>query len=115
MATTTQTQPQAVPGTATFVGRPVERPVIRTLRRFAKHRMAVVGVIVIAILIILAIVGNEAEALKQNLAQANKPPSPEHWWGTDRNGRDILAPAAAHLLCGGDPAASSSSIPSWRR
>ena len=56
-----------MPGTATFVGRPVERPVVRTLRRFAKHRMAVVGVIVIAILIILAIVGNEAEALKQNL------------------------------------------------
>jgi peptide/nickel transport system permease protein len=87
----TQPQPQAVPGTATFVGRPVERPLIRTLRRFAKHRMAVIGVIVIAILIILAIVGNEAEALKQNLGQANKPPSPEHWWGTDRNGRDILA------------------------
>jgi len=91
MATTTQTQPQALPGSATFVGRPVERPVVRTLRRFAKHRMAVVGVVVIAILIILAIVGSEADALKQNLAQANKPPSPEHWWGTDRNGRDILS------------------------
>ena len=95
MATQTQTQPQVVPdvvpGTTTFVGRPVERPIVRTLRRFAKHRMAVVGVIVIAILVILAIVGNEAEALKQNLGQANKPPSPEHWWGTDRNGRDILA------------------------
>ena len=76
MATTTQSQPQALPGTATFVGRPVERPIVRTLRRFAKHRMAVIGVIVIAILVILAIVGNEAEALKQNLGQANKPPSP---------------------------------------
>ena len=91
MATTTQTQPQALPGSATFVGRPVERPVVRTLRRFAKHRMAVVGVFVIAILILLALVGSEADALKQNLAQANKPPSPEHWWGTDRNGRDILS------------------------
>ena len=68
MATTTQTQPQAMPGTATFVGRPSERPVVRTLRRFAKHRMAVVGVIVIVVLIILAIVGSEAAALKQNLA-----------------------------------------------
>ena len=71
MATQTQTQPQVVPdvvpGTTTFVGRPVERPIVRTLRRFAKHRMAVVGVIVIAILVILAIVGNEAEALKQQV------------------------------------------------
>jgi len=50
MATQTQTQPQVVPdvvpGTTTFVGRPVERPIVRTLRRFAKHRMAVVGMIV---------------------------------------------------------------------
>ncbi len=91
MATTTQSQPQALPGTATFVGRPAERPIVRTLRRFSKHRMAVIGVIVIAILVILAIVGNEAEALKQNLGQANKPPSPEHWFGTDRNGRDVFA------------------------
>ena len=42
--------------------------------------------IVIVILIILAVVGSETEALKQNLAEANKGPSPEHWFGTDQTG-----------------------------
>ena len=45
---------------------------MRTLRRFAKHRMAVVGVIVIVVLIILAIVGSEAAALKQNLGDGQQ-------------------------------------------
>ena len=88
--TTTTTAPQALTGAPTFT-RPVERPIVRTLRRFRRHRMAVIGVATIAILVILALVGSEAAALKQNLAQANQPPSPEHWFGTDRNGRDVFA------------------------
>ena len=74
-----------------FAGRPVERPLIRTLRRFRRHRMAVVGVTTIAILVILAVIGDEAAALKQSLANANKAPSAEYWFGTDRNGRDVFA------------------------
>lgn len=69
----------------------VERPVVRTIRRFARHRMAVIGLVTIAILVILAVIGDETAALKQSLANANKPPSAEHWLGTDRNGRDELA------------------------
>lgn len=70
---------------------PAETPWRRTLRRFLRHRLAVVGLIVIAVLVVLALTASEAAALKQNLAQANKPPSPEHLFGTDRNGRDVLA------------------------
>ncbi len=70
---------------------PVERPLVRTIRRFVRHRMAVIGLVTIAILVVLAIIGDETAALKQSLANANKPPSAEHWLGTDRNGRDELA------------------------
>ena len=65
MATTTS--PQTLRAGAGTFSRPVERPIVRTLRRFRRHRMAVLGVIVILILIILALAGNEFAALKQNL------------------------------------------------
>jgi peptide/nickel transport system permease protein len=71
--------------------RPVERPIVRTFRRFRRHRMAVVGLVTIVILVILAIIGDETAALKQSLAIANQAPSAEHWFGTDRNGRDEFA------------------------
>ena len=71
--------------------RPVERPIVRTFRRFRRHRMAVVGLVTIVILVILAIFGDETAALKQSLAIANQAPSAEHWFGTDRNGRDEFA------------------------
>ncbi len=90
MATTTA--PKALQtGAGTFVGRPVERPLRRTIRRFRRHRMAVVGLITILVLIVLAVIGSEQTALKQSLAIANQAPSPEHWFGTDRNGRDVFA------------------------
>jgi peptide/nickel transport system permease protein len=74
-----------------ILSQPVERPLVRTIRRFARHRMAVIGLVTIVVLVILAIIGDETAALKQSLAIANKPPSAEHWLGTDRNGRDELA------------------------
>ena len=90
MATATETA-----GTKTFVASntlpPSESPLRRTLRRFLRHRLAVLGLVVILVLMVLALTASDAAALKQNLAQANKPPSPEHWLGTDRNGRDVLA------------------------
>ncbi len=88
----TTTSPAALQ-TGTLLGRPVERPLLRTIRRFRRHRMAVIGLMTIGILVILAVIGDDQAALKQSLVQANKPPSPEHWFGTDRNGRDVFARA----------------------
>jgi peptide/nickel transport system permease protein len=77
--------------TDSILGRPVERPLIRTIRRFRRHRMAVIGLVTIITLVVLAIIGDETAALRQQLAVANQPPSAAHWFGTDRNGRDEFA------------------------
>ena len=89
MATTNTGVPMTPLASSTLP--PIDSPFRRTLRRFLRHRLAVLGVIVILTLVVLAAVGSEASALKQNLAQANKPPSAANWLGTDRNGRDILS------------------------
>ena len=63
----------------------------KALLRFRKHRLAMLGVVIIAILVVAALVGNEPAALTPNLKLTNKPPSLEHLFGTDRTGRDVLA------------------------
>jgi peptide/nickel transport system permease protein len=72
-------------------------PTRRAIRRFRQHRLAIVGVLIIAILVIAALLGSREAALEQNLRNINKPPSSEHLLGTDRIGRDILA----RVLVGG--------------
>ena len=79
----------AFPARATTLP-PIESPFRRTVRRFLRHRLAVIGVVVIVVLVLLAVVGSEALALKVNLSIANQPPSWAHPFGTDRNGRDVL-------------------------
>ena len=67
----------------------------RALRRFLRHRLAIVGLITIAVIVLLAIFGSEDSALKQNLRLGipNQPPGkvPGYMLGTDALGRDVLA------------------------
>jgi len=68
-----------------------DTPLRKTLRRFRRHRLAMVGLTIIVLLVIAALLGSESAANEQNLKAMNKPPSGEHLFGTDRIGRDILA------------------------
>ena len=64
-------------------------------RRFRKHRMAVLGMIGFAILLLFIIVGSffvsEEMANAVDLKQRLGPPNETHWMGTDSTGRDIFA------------------------
>src|SRR3954469_15696062 len=75
--------------------RSVGSPRRRELRRFLRHRLALVGLVAIAVIVLLALLGSEEAALKQNLRLGftNQPPGklPGYPLGTDALGRDILA------------------------
>ncbi len=64
------------------------------LRRFLKHRAAVVSLIVLAV-IVLAVLG--ADLIAQfppnatDLSAIRSKPTAEHWLGTDGTGRDVFA------------------------
>lgn len=66
-------------------------PFRKALRRFRRHRLAMIGVVIIAVLVVAALLGSEEAALKPNLRNANQPPSLAHPFGTDRTGRDVFA------------------------
>lgn len=68
-----------------------DSPMRQALRRFRRHRLAMAGLAIIVVLVIAALLGSEVAALEQNLRAMNKPPSADHFFGTDRIGRDILA------------------------
>jgi peptide/nickel transport system permease protein len=73
----------------------VDSPWRRAARRFVRHRLAMIGVITIATISVLALIGNEQAALTQNLRMGipNSPPGelPGFPLGTDALGRDVLA------------------------
>jgi peptide/nickel transport system permease protein len=64
------------------------------LRRFLRHRLALFGIAVIAIIALVSILAPviaPADPLKVDLAFFRKPPSSVHWLGTDSAGRDVLS------------------------
>jgi len=63
-------------------------------RRFIRHKLAVVGIVVVLIFVSMAIFANliaPFDPYKQNLAPAYSNPSAEHILGTDELGRDVFS------------------------
>ncbi|NTU75062.1 MAG: ABC transporter permease [Anaerolineaceae bacterium] len=65
-----------------------------TIRQFLKHRMAVIGFVVMLVITILvagASIFQRYDPLQINLRNRFQPPSLEHFFGTDDLGRDMWA------------------------
>jgi peptide/nickel transport system permease protein len=85
----------------------LESPARRALRRLFKRKGAVVGLVVLAIFLLLAIFAPliaPFDPIATSWSLVRKPPSALHWFGTDDLGRDVLARviygARASLLAG---------------
>src|SRR6201996_7726444 len=83
------------------------RPTRRALRRLFRRKGAVVGLVVIAVFILLALfapVVAPYDPVATSWSLVRKPPSALHWFGTDDLGRDILSRviygARASLMAG---------------
>lgn len=83
-----------------FGFRPADSPARRAMRRFFRHRLALLG---LAMILLLAIVSAAADVIapytyyEQDLTRFREGPTPVHWLGTDSFGRDVLS----RLIYGG--------------
>jgi peptide/nickel transport system permease protein len=72
----------------------VQTPTSQAIRRFRRHRLAVVGVIIVTLFILLAAFAPLVARVEPNaidLRARGQGPSAQHWFGTDRTGRDTFA------------------------
>jgi peptide/nickel transport system permease protein len=84
-----------------------ESPGARAWRRLLKRKGAVIGLIIIAVFVLMAIfapVLAPHDPIQQSWTTIRKPPSLQHWLGTDESGRDLFSRvifgARASLLAG---------------
>ncbi len=71
-----------------------QSPSAQAWRRFRRHPLAVIGLVSFAIILavtLLAPVLTQYDYAELNLADKFQPPSREHYFGTDRVGRDIFS------------------------
>ena len=84
-----------------------ESPARRALTRFFRHKLAVFGLVVVLAFVLVALLAPliaPYDPLQTSWSRIRKPPSAEHWFGTDENGRDVLSRviwgARASLMAG---------------
>ena len=80
-----QAQPAARPPRA-------DSPTRRAIRRFRRHRLAMIALVIFGVICLSALFAPVIERYPPNeisLRDKFKPPSSEHWFGTDRLGRDV--------------------------
>ncbi|MCS6921743.1 MAG: ABC transporter permease [Elioraea sp.] len=71
-----------------------EGPWRRALRRFLRHRAAIVGLVVVVVFVCCAVAAPllaPHDPLRPSWTAIRRPPSPTHWFGTDENGRDVFS------------------------
>jgi peptide/nickel transport system permease protein len=86
---------------------PHESPSARAWRRLLKRKSAVLGLVIIVLFLLIAVFAPLIAAYdptQQSWTSIRKPPSLQHWFGTDESGRDLFSRvvfgARASLLAG---------------
>jgi peptide/nickel transport system permease protein len=72
----------------------VVSPTRQALRRFRRHKLAVIGMVIVGLFILLAVFAPLVARSAPNhvdLLARNQGPTLKHWFGTDRTGRDTFA------------------------
>src|SRR6185503_16432429 len=84
-----------------------ESPGARAWRRLLQRKSAVLGLVVIVTFVLIAVFAPliaPYDPTQQSWTSIRKPPSAQHWFGTDESGRDLFARvifgARASLLAG---------------
>ncbi|TMJ65248.1 MAG: ABC transporter permease, partial [Alphaproteobacteria bacterium] len=84
-----------------------ESPGARAWRRLLQRKSAVLGLVIIVLFVLIAIVApliTPYDPAQQSWTSIRKPPSLQHWFGTDESGRDLFSRvifgARASLLAG---------------
>ena len=86
---------------------PEESPGARAWRRLIRRRSAVFGLVILILFVLIAVFApliTPYDPTQQSWTSIRKPPSLQHWFGTDESGRDLFSRvifgARASLLAG---------------